>query len=124
MRILALDIGTRRTGVAFLDTAVGVPLAADTLRHVSDEELVAGIVAQVAKRGIDRFVVGLPLLPSGEEGEQSDYVRRIAELLEESGTPVTFLDERYTTPKTGADGDSMAACILLQGYHNKDVDKV
>jgi putative holliday junction resolvase len=113
--LLALDIGRRRTGVAYADTAVGVPLALDTLVHASTEEWMMAIRSIVTEKKIDRIVVGLPLLPSGEEGEQAHFVREWAAVLAaRTGAPLSFLDERYTTPGSGdADGDAAAAVELM-----------
>lgn len=122
MRFLALDTGTRRTGVAYLDEATGIVLPLDTLRHASEAELVAAVDDLCTKRSIDIVVVGLPMLPSGAEGEQAQYARRVGEMLVQKGWKVRFHDERFTTPKkpgkhgiplSAYDGDAAAACALL-----------
>jgi len=113
-RLLALDIGTKRTGVAYLDEDTGVPLPLATIHHASVEALLLQIATLVHERNIDRLIVGFPLLPSGQEGAQSDFVRSVAEQLEERGWPVTLKDERYTTPRgKSADPDAIAALNLL-----------
>lgn len=114
-RILALDIGMRRTGVAYLDEETAVPLPLDTIAHRTTEELLDRIGVLVAERKIDSLVVGLPLLPSGQEGAQATYVRTVAEQMTVRGfPPLTFRDERYTTPRSRTgDPDASAALNLL-----------
>lgn len=112
--LLAADIGRRRTGLALGDTKAGFVVALETLRHKTDDDLIAGILSIVKKKGVIEIIVGLPLLPQGGEGEQSTFVRGIAENLKrQSGLPVTFLDERYSTDtRDGTDPDARAACEL------------
>ncbi len=118
MRYLSLDIGTRRTGVAYLDTDVGIPLPLETIHHTSVTQLLASVKTIIAARGVTEVVVGMPLLPSGDEGSQATFVKSVAEKIEESGLAVRFVDERYTTPRAGnreggGDGDATAACQIL-----------
>jgi len=117
VNVLALDIGIRRTGVAFVDASTDVPVPLDTLKHTSENELV-GLVMDIArKRDCDICVIGLPLLPDGTEGSQVEIVKRIAQRLEKNGLEVSFMDERYTTQNIpGVDGDASAACTLLNLY--------
>jgi len=117
MTILALDIGKRRTGVAFADDDMRVPLALDTLNHASDDEFLEKVLSLMSEKDISKVVVGLPLLPSGEEGSQVEFVRSITQKLEDRGISVEYIDERYTTPKKGlSDGDAAAACAILGLY--------
>lgn len=113
-RILALDIGTKRTGVAYLDEDMGIPLPLDTLSHASNHDLIEQVRVLANVRKIDRLVVGLPLLLSGKEGSQSSLVRDVGELLEEElSLPVTFIDERYSTPAGSKEPDAHAAVSIL-----------
>ena len=115
MRLLALDIGRRHTGIAYYDDAMGIPLPLDTLTHDSSEELCAYLQQLSQQRGIDRVIVGLPLLPSGKEGAQAQFVRDVGAMLEKAGMDLSYLDERYTTPRqTQGDGNAAAACSLLE----------
>jgi putative Holliday junction resolvase len=114
MYLLALDVGTRRTGCAFCDTTVGVPLALDTIRHDSVDALEAAVLQLVDERHINRILLGNPLLPSGAIGEQAEFVHAFAERLRQRQCEVELIDERYTTPQRAlADGDAQAACTLL-----------
>ena len=127
MRYLALDIGTKRTGVAYGDDDVGIALALPTLTHNSMEELQEHVRALVKERRIDRLVVGLPLLPGGTEGSQATLVREAAAPLQSEGISVDFIDERHTTSKKPkrrsrkhapdiprGDPDSVAASQILE----------
>ena len=123
MRFLSLDIGTRRTGVAYLDTDVGIPLPLDTLIHTSSSELVTAVMEIVRERKIDRIIVGLPLLPSGDEGSQANISREVGSSLGKHGLTIEYADERYSSPRNSAhknvipsknyDGDASAACAIL-----------
>lgn len=99
VRLLALDIGTRRTGMAFADSSIGIPHPLETIHHSSSEELIAAVQRVCEEKKIDQLVIGLPLLPSGDEGEQAQYVRTTSEQLKPLGLPMTFLDERYSSPR-------------------------
>lgn len=120
MCVLALDVGRRRTGAAFADGADGVPLALQSIEHASVRQLVAAVASIVRERAADRIVLGLPLLPSGAEGEQAAYVRSVAHALSPLGLPIAFLDERYTTDKGASDGDAKAACEILLTFLDRE----
>lgn len=119
MRTLGLDIGLRRTGVAFADADIGIPFPLDTIIAQTKEEMIEQVEMIARERKVDRIIVGLPLLPSGDEGSQSAYVRSCAEDLSALGFAIDFIDERYTTSDSkDYDGDARAACLLLQTYHH------
>ena len=130
MRYLSLDVGTRRTGVAYLDSDTGIPLPLDTLTHLSENELVEAVMEILRLRKIDRVIVGLPLLPSGDEGAQTSVSRSIGDAIAAKGVAVQYRDERYTTASGKAhkhtvsqsefDGDAAAACELLNGLKTAD----
>jgi putative Holliday junction resolvase len=126
MRLLALDIGNRRTGIAYLDEDVGVPLPLTTLTHKTPEELLPQIEAMIRERKIDRVIIGLPRLLDGTEGTQAGLTRAVAEQIKAFGVEIRFVDERYTSPQirtkkalrhspppSAYDGDAAAACAFL-----------
>lgn len=97
MRVLGLDIGDKRIGVAVSDllgiTAQGVEtIQAGGLSH--DVERVCQLARQYET---DRVVAGLPMRLSGEEGLQASRVRRFCDALTEKGLQVRFMDERLTS---------------------------
>lgn len=114
MKYLGLDIGLRRTGVAFADSEEDILFSLETITHTSEQELIAAISQLVSQKDIDAVVVGLPLLLSGEEGAQAKIVIHIQQQLENAGIPCSMLDERYTTPNAGdIDKDAASACEIL-----------
>ena len=123
MRVLALDIGSRRTGVAYLDEETNIPLPLETLSHKSEIELLSKLESLIRERKIGRLIVGLPLLLSGKEGSQAKFVRDVMGKLNSLPVTVSFIDERFSTPsgKTG-DPDAYAAWNLLQTAYPTKID--
>ncbi len=122
MRYLGLDIGNRRTGVAFYDDEIGIVLPLSTIEAKDDRELVAAITEVIADRAAEKIAIGLPRLPSGDEGEQAAAVRRVGQLLSPL-LPIEYIDERFTSQSgarerkimgSKADSDAYAACQILQ----------
>ena len=118
MRLLGLDVGTRKTGVSFYDQRTDIVLPLSTLHHTSKDELIAEVMNLVHEKSIDSIVVGLPLLPSGKEGSQSRHSVEIATALRAKGLQVELCDERYTTPRTSRslDGNAAAAVDILEAF--------
>jgi conserved hypothetical protein TIGR00250 len=130
-RILALDVGRKRIGLALSDplgiTAQGLP----TYERTNLRADLDALASLAAARGVRRFLVGHPLHMSGREGRQCGYVREFAARLEQrTGIPVELRDERLTTveaqrvlresgvslEKRKRAVDKLAAVILLEGY--------
>lgn len=100
-RVLGVDLGIKRTGLALSDE-LGISVEPlPTLVPKSRAEDVAFLVALCAARGVDDVVVGLPLLPSGDDGPMTKRARGFAAALEEAlrGTPtrVHLVDESGTS---------------------------
>lgn len=98
MRILALDVGERRIGVAVSDplgiTAQG--LSTYTRRGLDND--LAYFAALCKEWQAERLVLGLPYHMNGDAGDKVQAMRELAVLLEEAcGLPVDFVDERLTT---------------------------
>jgi putative Holliday junction resolvase len=114
MRYLGLDVGLRRTGVAFADSNDDILFSLETISHTSEDELFERVVALVKEKSIDEVVLGLPLLLSGEEGSQANIVIKFNERLQDKGISSSMIDERYTTPKSNElDKDAASACKIL-----------
>jgi putative Holliday junction resolvase len=129
-RILALDPGERRIGLALSDPAgiIASPYAVLD-RHTSD---VAERLQQICRdEHVDRIVVGLPVTLDGREGAAASAARALAGLAAEAtGLDVTLHDERFTTvtaEQALLEGgmrraerrdvrDKVAAAVLLQSY--------
>jgi putative Holliday junction resolvase len=125
MRIVGIDLGERRIGVAAADDRVGVAIPLDTVDAGTDPVDAVGRI--VAEQGADEVVVGLPLSMSGAIGPQAEKVLGIVEELRERlGVTVHTWDERLTTVqasrsrarRTGgpASRDAAAAALLLQAF--------
>ncbi len=97
-RILAVDWGERRIGLAISDPEGIIASGLATLKISGLDDAVSR-VTQIAKlEGAERIVVGLPLLMSGERGEAAEAALRLAAGLEaRSGLPVETYDERLTS---------------------------
>ena len=131
MRILALDLGKRRIGLAISDelgiTAQGLP----TLQRKNNRTDLAALSRIVRDKGVQRILLGNPLHMSGDAGVQSDLAREFGEMLgRHIGQEVTLWDERLTTveasrvlrssgigiEKRARAVDQLSAVILLQSY--------
>jgi putative Holliday junction resolvase len=121
MRVLAIDHGNARAGVAVCDPTETITRPLEVVEPPEPEA-----VARLASgHGAELIVVGLPLSLDGSEGEQARIAREFAaELAELTEIPVETYDERLTTrmasetARAGAGGapDSIAAAHLLDGY--------
>jgi putative Holliday junction resolvase len=119
VKVLALDYGRARTGVAISDPTGTI---ARPLEVVAGADL-ARIVELIEEHGVERVVVGLPLTLQGERGTQARETEVfIQKLGEATAVPIVLFDERFTTDlaeQTGgvtADEDARAAAHLLSGY--------
>ena len=119
---LALDIGLRRTGVAYASSDAGVPLALKTIKHDTFDVLNEKVADLFKEKDITHLIVGLPLLPSGDEGEQVEIVRSAVDKMPIPSHILTiFIDERHTTPREKyKDPDAAAACEILSMYLHKE----
>ena len=98
MRILALDIGTKRTGVAYIDQeAVNITIPLETIAATSEKDFLQAVRTLVTDRKVGSIVIGLPYLPGGEEGSQAKFVRERAKALEALAIPLSFIDERSSS---------------------------
>ena len=122
MRVLALDHGSTRCGVAVSDTTGTLATPLGAVERPDTKRGLAAVARLVEDRGAERVVVGLPLTLRGDEGEQAERARTFAERLERKvSVPVELHDERLTTrlaERTGGQGDadSRAAAHLLESY--------
>lgn len=127
-RVLALDVGRKRTGVALSD-ALGITARPLTvLPRASDEADAATVARLVHDNDARRVVVGLPLLPSGDRGEEAQLVEQFAATLRATlAVPVELWDESFSTleaarrrTERGARGstdlDADAAAVILEEW--------
>lgn len=98
MRLLGIDLGDRRIGLAVGDTATGIARGLDTVPRGTEAADLARFGALVAEQRIEAVVVGLPRNTDGSEGPQAGATRAwAAAVLAKVGIPVTFRDERFTS---------------------------
>lgn len=129
MRILGIDYGTKRIGVAIGDTEakVAVPFCV-----VHSSQLTVHSIAKIADEdGVDLIVVGVPVRTDGGKSEMQKKVEKFVHDLQERGLRVETQDERFTTKEVeramrgygkavkGVDKDAAAAALILQSWLDK-----
>ena len=121
-RVLAIDYGKKRTGLAVTDTLRIIATALDTVPTL---DLLTYLKTYIAREPIDEFVVGMPRTVKNEDSEMAPYVRQFVQQLKDAfpGKPVHELDERFTS--------SMAQRAMIEGGMKKkdrrvkgNVDKI
>ena len=119
MKVLALDYGSARTGVAVSDPTGTVARPLCIVERAATEAGLKRLGELVRDEEAERVVVGLPLTLRGARGEQAAETERfVDELREAVGVPVETFDERFTTTLAGpGEGDdARAAAHLLSSY--------
>ncbi len=130
-RILAIDYGRKRTGVAVTDP---LQMIANGLDTVPSGELIAYLQSYLSKESVERFVVGQPKQMNNQPSENMQYVKAFVTQLQKAfpTTPVEYFDERFTSVlahRAMLDGglkkkkrqekalvDEISAVIILQSY--------
>jgi putative Holliday junction resolvase len=121
-RILALDYGVARCGVALSDPSGTLATPLPVVERPATKKGLGRLAELVAEKEVDSVVVGLPLTLAGDEGAQAAETREFAERLgRRVRVPIDLYDERLTTrqaARTGgsADEDSRAAAHLLEAF--------
>jgi putative holliday junction resolvase len=122
VRVVALDYGAARTGVAISDETGTVARPLAVVERAASEAGLERISALVREEGADAVVVGLPLTLRGERGRQAEETEAFVRMLRAAlAVPVETYDERFTTAiaarATGAaPEDARAAAHLLDSY--------
>lgn len=129
-RVLGVDLGTRRVGLALTDTLRIVSSPLDTVPMVSEKDLIERLVSLCHEREVTMAVIGLPVSADGSEGPLCERARRLARALDESGIPCVLQDESWSsrqaedvlreTGKTRRTSkgkvDAIAASIILREF--------
>jgi putative Holliday junction resolvase len=122
VKVVALDYGRARTGVAVSDPTGTVARPLCVVERAATDDGLAELAALIAAERPERIVVGLPLTMSGRHGEQADETARFVEALgARTPVPIVTFDERFTTdlaaqtPSAAAE-DARAAAHLLSSY--------
>lgn len=131
MRIMGVDYGDARTGIAISDLLCSIVGTTTVIHSRNREKTLAAIDELVKKNDVGQIVMGLPKNMDGSEGPRAELCREFAACLEEvTGLPVAFWDERRTTveahnilsqhnyhgKKRKDTVDAVAASLILEGY--------
>lgn len=131
MRIMAIDYGDQRTGLAVSDLLGMLCGEAWTVTEWNPERLAEQISREAKSREVDTLVLGLPRNMDGSEGPRAEKCRQFKLLLEENcGLPVVLWDERRSSIEAHAilhaagkkekkhrkTVDAVAASLILEGY--------
>ena len=123
MKVVALDYGSARTGVAVSDATGTIARPLGVVESAASEAGLARLAELVLEEGAELIVVGLPLTLRGERGAQAQETEAFVEALREAvEVPVESYDERFTTglaTSVGSDDapeDARAAAHLLSSY--------
>ena len=140
MRVLGVDLGSRRIGLAISDPGASFAFPLEAITSEGTSQDVEALRALIVERDVERVVVGLPLHMDGRAGPEAEAARRFAAALGESaGIPVDTLDERWTTreaeralhegggskksrrkARKSGERDSMAAAIILRTWLERE----
>ena len=122
MRVLALDYGAARTGVAVSDATGTIARPLGVVERAASPDGIEELRALVDEQDVGRVVIGMPLTLRGEHGAQAVETTAFVELLRSVvDVPVETFDERFTTAIAARDGgaadeDARAAAHLLESY--------
>jgi putative Holliday junction resolvase len=123
MKLLGLDVGKSRIGVAFCDTSVGIVFPRNVINVKSEEKAIEEITKIVEQDRIDKIIVGLPLNFNSTRSNIQSYVENFVNLLKKKvKVEIEFFDERFTTKiasmmsSKNKNVDSIAAKIILEDY--------
>ena len=130
-RILAIDYGRKRTGLAVTDV---LRITANPLLTIETNQLIAWLTDYFAHEPVDEVVIGHPTQMNGQDSESMNYIRPFMGVFKKTfpTIPITMYDERFTSVlahRAMIDGgmkkknrqdkavvDKIAACIILEGY--------
>lgn len=130
-RLLAIDYGRKRSGIAVSDT---LQIIANGLTTVPSHTIIGFLKDYIAKESVELIIVGLPRQMNYEESESMQYIKPFVKKLQKEipDIPVEYFDERFTSSmalQTMIDGgvkkkqrqnkalvDEISATIILQGY--------
>ncbi len=124
-RVIGVDHGARRVGLAVGDEETGMAFPRSTVSAAGAAEVIARLAAE---EGTERVVVGLPRNMDGSEGPQAAAARAFGQELAKRGLIVAFTDERLTTweaeertkaadrPRSANAIDSAAAALILEQF--------
>jgi putative Holliday junction resolvase len=122
MNIIALDIGQKRTGVAWADTGINVVLPLGVVKFSTEEKAFDELTAFLSKESFDMLVFGLPVSLDNTENDHTKRIRSFGEAVgKHFRKNVVFFDERFSSQQAdrsagGVSRDEKAAMIILESY--------
>jgi putative Holliday junction resolvase len=122
VKVLALDYGSARTGVAVSDPTGTLARPLEVVENASAPAGLKHLVELAEREGIEQIVVGLPVTLRGERGAQAEETEAFVSALRAvTGVPIESFDERFTTKLAEAQPseaapDAVAAAHLLSNY--------
>jgi len=140
VRILGIDLGEKRVGLALSDPLGYTAQGLETLRVKNKKETLASLAEICKKNEVQEIVIGLPVNMNGSYGPKAEEVQTLVPVLEKiTGVPVRTWDERLTSRQAGRlmieeglsrrkqrnNSDRMAATLILQSYlESKRINKL
>ncbi|MBN1523478.1 MAG: Holliday junction resolvase RuvX [Spirochaetales bacterium] len=129
-RLCAIDLGTKRIGIALSDEAKIIASPFQTIPYKGDEKLITAIQSLIREKNIEKMVIGLPLNQDGSESPGCFRARSFMQKLEAKGIFCELFDERYsseaaeevlyqfgkTRKSSKGKVDMIAAAVILKGY--------
>ena len=129
-RVLGIDVGDRRIGLALSDSGGILASPLTIIEHNTETGFIEAILQIAKEREAERIIVGLPRLMNGDIGPQAQKVQAFTEAMRShTDIPIEYRDERLTTvtaqrlkQETGKKKkgiiryDAMAAAVILQDY--------
>lgn len=130
MKVLGIDLGRRRIGLALGDTEAKIVVGLATI--INNRQTFDTINEIVCRENITKLIIGLPRTLNGQLGGQADYTQKwAADLIKATGLAVVYADERLSSRMARnslaaigsklakEDIDQAAAVLILQGYLDK-----
>jgi len=129
-RLLAVDLGAKRVGLALSDPQQRLASPLATLAFKGERKLLAELLTLIREKEVEAVILGLPLREDGSEGRGCQLARGLAGKLEGRGVPTVLWDERYSSREAEAllkEGglkrrraidkiDRVAASLILEDY--------
>jgi putative Holliday junction resolvase len=126
MRLLGIDYGEKRIGLAIGETEDGLAVDYAVIEAESEKEVILEIKKVIDAEKVQSIVIGLPKGLTGKDTIQTEKVWQFGQILRESlALPIRYFDERFTTASfrslrkkdlSGKRIDALSAAVILQGY--------
>lgn len=131
MKILAIDYGSKRVGLALGDNETKLALPFGVIEREDDDKLVAKILELIEAEEIDRLIIGEPITLAGQISEQTKINKKFVDIISKKVlVPVELVDERLTSSRADAailgtaaptrSRDELAAMFFLQDYLDRE----